>query len=135
MSSRQADLVLAQPIDAQEVGFESHHLHNLFVRLAFGLLLVFVVCLTTVQIQNAAPRSWIIANGAYLVVLTAYVLVLFAGPRLATDSGLRFQVTAQKIIVYSSILNLSLQAWAVAQNEPRYRWDRTARSRRPARRA
>jgi hypothetical protein len=36
--------------------------------------------------------------------------VLFAGPGLGTRSGLEFQVIAQKVIVYSSILNLAVQA-------------------------
>ena len=89
--------------------------HNLFVRLAFGLLLVFIVCLTIVQIANRAPREWIVVNVVYLVVLAAYVVILFAGPKLDTRDGLRFQVAAQKIIVYASVVNLSVQAFAVAR--------------------
>jgi hypothetical protein len=38
------------------------------------------------------------------------VLVLFAGPGLGTKAGLEFQVAAQKIVVYTSILNLAVQA-------------------------
>jgi hypothetical membrane protein len=84
--------------------------HNLFVQVAFGILLVFIVCLLALQLRNAWPSGYVGLNVVYLIVLTLYVLVLFAGPGLDTKSGLEFQVAAQKLIVYASIGNLAAQA-------------------------
>jgi len=53
------------------------------------------------------------------VVLAAYVFVLFRGPDLLTLHGLVFQVIAQKIIVYISILNLAYQTMGVIAAEER----------------
>jgi hypothetical protein len=68
--------------------------HNGFVRAAFGFLLVYDLCLLLTQLRNRWPA-------AYLLLLVAYVAILFFGPRLDTKSGLEFQVGAQKIIVYA----------------------------------
>jgi hypothetical protein len=87
--------------------------HMLFVQGAFTLLLGFVLCLTVLQIQNRWPIRYIVSNAIYIVVLTAYVFVLFHGPNLLTFRGLVFQVAAQKVIVYVSILNLAYQALGV----------------------
>jgi hypothetical membrane protein len=84
--------------------------HNAFVQLAFGILLVYVLCLLALQLRNAWPPAYVAANVLYLIALALYVLVLFAGPGLDTKSGLEFQVAAQKIIVFSSIVNLAVQA-------------------------
>lgn len=87
--------------------------HNLFVRIAFGLLLIFVGAMTVVQMQTGRPRAFTVVNLAYLAVLVGYVVMLFAGPGLDTAGGFRAQVIAQKIIVYSSIVNLGIQAFGV----------------------
>ena len=84
-------------------------LHNGLVRLAFSLLLLFVAGLTSVQLANAWPLAFARANAAYLVLLGAYVYLLFWGPSLEVPSGFAFQVVAQKVIAYVSILNLGLQ--------------------------
>jgi hypothetical protein len=84
--------------------------HNTFVQVAFSVLLVYVLCLLALQARNAWPPAFVGLNAVHLVVLTLYVLVLFAGPGLGTKSGLHFQVAAQKIVVYVSILNLGAQA-------------------------
>jgi hypothetical protein len=93
--------------------------HMLFVQGAFTLLLGFVVCLTVMQIQNAWLARYIVSNLIYIVVLAAYVFVLFRGPDLLTLHGLVFQVIAQKIIVYISILNLAYQTMGVIAAEER----------------
>lgn len=87
--------------------------HMLFVQGAFTLLLGFVACLTVLQVQNGWPVEYITSNVIYIVVLTAYVFVLFRGPNLLTLKGLVFQVVGQKIIVYVSILNLAYQTLGV----------------------
>jgi hypothetical membrane protein len=84
--------------------------HNAFVKLAFGVLLIFILCMLSLQLRNGWPGGFVAVNATYLIVLAIYVLVLFAGPGLGTLSGLKFQVAAQKIIVYGSILNIAVQA-------------------------
>ena len=66
-------------------------LHNTLVRLAFSLLLVFVAGLTWVQVDNGWSRPYVRANAAYLVLLSAYVYLLFRGPSLEVPSGFAFR--------------------------------------------
>ena len=87
--------------------------HNGFVRAAFGFLLAYDSCLLLIQLRNRWPAVYTAANAAYLLILIAYVAILLFGPRLDTKSGLEFQVGAQKIIVYASVINLGLQAASV----------------------
>jgi hypothetical protein len=95
-------------------------LHMFFVQGAFTLLLGFVVCLAVLELQNEWPVRYIASNVIYVMVLSAYVFVLFHGPNLETLRGLVFQVTAQKIIVYTSIVNLAYQTLGLlAAQEPR----------------
>jgi hypothetical protein len=84
--------------------------HNNFVKVAFSLLLGLIVCLLLGQIYERETTPYLIANCIYLIVLAAYVYLLFAGPSLQTQNGLAVQVGAQKIITYLSILNLAVQA-------------------------
>jgi hypothetical protein len=84
--------------------------HNGFVRAAFAFLLVYDFCLLVIHLRNRWPAAYTAANAVYLLLLIAYVGILFFGPRLDTKSGLEFQVGAQKIIVYASVINLGLQA-------------------------
>ena len=91
--------------------------HMRFVQGAFSLLLGFVICLTVMQLKNLWPMRFVVSNCAYCIVLTSYVFVLFDGPNLETLRGLMFQVIAQKIIVYASVLNLGYQAYGVANAE------------------
>jgi hypothetical protein len=87
--------------------------HNGFVRLAFGFLLVYDACLLFIQLRNRWLAFYTAANAVYLLRLMAYVAILFAGPGLDTKAGLEFQVAAQKVIVYASVVNLGLQAWSI----------------------
>lgn len=87
--------------------------HNGFVRLAFGFLLVYDLCLLIIQLRNRWAKLYTAANATYLLLLVAYVGILFVGPRVDTKSGLEFQVFAQKIIVYASVVNLGLQAVSI----------------------
>ena len=87
--------------------------HNNFVRLAFGFLLIYDLCLLILQLRNRWSASYTLLNALYLLLLAAYVGILFFGPAMNTQSGLEFQVVAQKVIVYASVLNLGLQALSV----------------------
>jgi hypothetical protein len=89
--------------------------HVVLVQTAFVFLLVFVASLVDVQVRNGTPQPWIGINVACLVLLAAYVVVALMGPGVATYAGLRLQVVAQKVVVYASILNLSVQAWGVTR--------------------
>ncbi len=85
--------------------------HTRFVDCAFGFLLIFVVCLVGLEIRAGWPRRFVVANLAYAALLTVYVYLLFWGPSTDTTDGLFIMVVAQKIIVYSSIVNLGWQAY------------------------
>jgi hypothetical protein len=87
--------------------------HNGFVRAAFGFLLAYDLCLLIIQLGNRWSSAYTTANAVYLLLLLAYVGILFFGPGLDTRSGLEFQVAAQKIIVYASVINLGLQALSI----------------------
>jgi hypothetical protein len=87
--------------------------HNGFVRAAFGFLLAYDLALLVIQLGNGWPSAYTAANALYLLLLLAYVGILFFGPGLDTKSGLEFQVAAQKIIVYASVINLGLQAVSI----------------------
>ncbi|MBI4783576.1 MAG: hypothetical protein HY785_20005 [Oscillatoriophycideae cyanobacterium NC_groundwater_1537_Pr4_S-0.65um_50_18] len=90
--------------------------HNSFVKAAFSLLLGFILNLVILQLKNHWQKQYSIFNLIYLGTLSIYVLILFYGPGLDTLEGLEFQVAAQKIIVYASVLNLGLQAWGMRQS-------------------
>jgi hypothetical protein len=87
--------------------------HNGFVRAAFGFLLAYDLCLLVIQLRNRWSSAYTAANAIYLLLLLAYVGILFFGPAVSTKSGLEFQVAAQKAIVYASVLNLGLQAVSI----------------------
>ncbi|HEY9643282.1 MAG TPA: hypothetical protein V6C57_22525 [Coleofasciculaceae cyanobacterium] len=90
--------------------------HNSFVKAAFSLLLGFLISLTYLQVRNHWQKLYIVFNLLYLVVLGIYIWILFYGPGLDTQAGLEFQVAAQKIIVYVSIVNLGLQALGIRRS-------------------
>jgi hypothetical protein len=93
--------------------------HNGFVRAAFGFLLAYDLCLLAIQLRNRWPAAYTATNAVYLLLLLAYVGILFFGPALDTKSGLEFQVGAQKIIAYASVINLGLQALSVRREAER----------------
>lgn len=84
--------------------------HNQFVNFAFGFLLVFVLCLGYLEVRARWPRRLLVANVLYAGLLAVYVYLLFWGPSTEYERGLEIQVVAQKVIVYSSIVNLGWQA-------------------------
>ncbi len=85
--------------------------HSRSVDLAFGFLLVFVLCLGALEVRSRWPRRYVVPSFAYVVLLAVYVYLLFWGPSTETERGLFIMVVAQKIIVYSSIVNLGWQAY------------------------
>jgi hypothetical protein len=87
--------------------------HMFFVKLGFSLLLGLMASMVWLQMQNGWPGEYVACNWLYIVMLAVYVWILFYGPSMKTDSGLEFQVVAQKVIVYTSILNLAAQAYGL----------------------
>jgi hypothetical protein len=87
--------------------------HMFFVKLGFSLLLGLMASMVWLQMRNGWPGAYVASNWVYIVLLVVYVWILFYGPSLHTDSGLEFQVVAQKVIVYTSILNLAAQAYGL----------------------
>ena len=87
--------------------------HNVLAWAGFALLAVFVVALLDVQRLNRWPKRYILANLLYLAVVATYLLILVSGQSTSTHNGLVLQVAAQKIMVYSSILNLGYQAYGI----------------------
>lgn len=87
--------------------------HNVFFGVAFGLLLAYVGCLTVVQVRNRWSRTLIASNVCYVIALAAYLLIVLVGPGVDSASGIEFQATAQKVIVYLSALALTVQALGI----------------------
>jgi len=78
---------------------------------ALCLVLLFVVFLLVLQLRVGWPALYLVPNFLYLALLAAYVVLLFFGPNIDTLRGLEIQAVGQKIIVYASILNISIQAY------------------------
>lgn len=91
----------------------SETMHIFFVKVAFGSLLVYVVLVTVLQVANGWAHLYVGLNVVYLVLLAGYVGLLFFGPGLETVSGLRVQAIGQKVIVYSSMIDLAFQAYGI----------------------
>jgi hypothetical protein len=90
-------------------------LHMLFVQTGFGLLAVFAACLVIVQARNHASLACLASNVVFLALLGLYIALFAGGPAYNTFVGLRFQIVAQKVVVYVAILNVTFQAWAVTR--------------------
>lgn len=56
------------------------------------------------------PRRFAYVFGAFALLLAGYVTLITAGPSAATSQGAAIQATAQKIIVYASIITVLVQA-------------------------
>lgn len=91
--------------------------HNFFVKCGFSLLLGMMASIVLYQQRNQWPAKYVWSNWVYVILLISYVWILFYGPSLHTLEGLQFQVVAQKIIVYASILNLAVQASGIRNVE------------------
>ncbi len=90
-----------------------HRPHMFFVKLGFSLLLGLMASMVLLQMRNGWNGLFVTSNWIYILLLAGYVWILFYGPNVHTDSGLEFQVVAQKIIVYTSILNLAIQSYGL----------------------
>jgi hypothetical protein len=85
--------------------------HNEFVLWAFRSFLVAVVlCAAAGFVAPNFPRRFAWVFVAFAILLAVYVGVITVGPRADTAEGAAIQATAQKIIVYASVLTVLVQA-------------------------
>ncbi|MBN1288370.1 MAG: hypothetical protein JXA49_01870 [Actinobacteria bacterium] len=84
--------------------------HMILVDFTFGTLLIYLIIVVFLQTANGWNRTCIALNAVSVFILGGYMLLLFLKPDIDTAGGLRMQVVCQNIAVYSSIINLSLQA-------------------------
>lgn len=88
-------------------------LHKTFVMWAFRLLPVAIFCYIPAMSMTHFPLALRGVFIAFFLLLMAYLLLLEFGPEIDTYNGMVIQATGQKVIVYSSILSIMVQAfWA-----------------------
>ncbi|BDE05215.1 hypothetical protein WPS_04910 [Vulcanimicrobium alpinum] len=93
--------------------------HNEFVTWAFrSFLLAVVLMIVAIAIERGFPKRFAWVFAAFAVVLAAYVALLAFGPTLATPQGAKIQVTGQKIIAYTSVATIFVQAWMARALSP-----------------
>ncbi len=85
------------------------HMH--FVNIAFIFMLIFSILFYAMQLLNGWDWKYVYANAFYIVLLALYVALLRMGVSIDNRMGLAFHVICQKVIVYSSLANLAMQAY------------------------
>jgi hypothetical protein len=90
--------------------------HMMAVRFAFGFLLIYIVLMLAMQVKNDWGGWPIGLNIIYLVLLVVYVGLFLLAPELGLPIGRTAEVIAQKVMVYSSIINLGLQAYLIKRH-------------------
>ena len=99
--------IAATPANLHEWG------HGVFVDWAFRMFLLAVVLYTVaILAQRDYPKRLALVFALFAILLAAYVVLITIGPSTDTASGLKIQVTGQKIIVYAAIIAIFIQAWA-----------------------
>jgi hypothetical membrane protein len=80
-------------------------LHRLFVQIAFVAFFVAVLFyIAAILRTNTYPRRYALVCGVFVLVLAAYLVLIFFGPSLLSPRGLVIQATGQKIVVYAAIV-------------------------------
>ena len=94
--------------------------HFLCVEGAFNLLLVAIVLEIAALRKTPEISSWLlIVNGAFVVVLFSYVLLLIFGPSSKTLIGDEINAVGQKIVVYVAIATILASALIARAHRPR----------------
>jgi len=79
-------------------------LHRLFVQVAFLAFFVAVlVYITAILRTGTFPNRYARVFGVFVLLLAAYLVLLFFGPTLRSAGGLVIQATGQKVIVYAAL--------------------------------
>ncbi|MBN1138218.1 MAG: DUF998 domain-containing protein [Anaerolineae bacterium] len=80
-------------------------LHRLFVQVAFLAFFVAVLFFIVAILRTGAyPNRYARVFGVFVLLLAAYLLLLFFGPSLKSARDVIIQATGQKIIVYAAIV-------------------------------
>ncbi len=93
--------------------------HNDFVQWAFRAFLLAVILSGIACAITPSMRRFVYVFAAFALVLAAYIAILTVGPAAGTPSGALIQATAQKVIVYASMLTICVQAWIALRSAPR----------------
>jgi hypothetical membrane protein len=93
--------------------------HTNFVYAAFTSFLVVVICYIGAIVRHGSyPKRYAGAYAVFALVLAGYLWLLFAGPSIATPTGIAIQATGQKVVVYAAIICMGVQALgALRQSE------------------
>ena len=91
-------------------------LHMTCVKVAFGGLLVFMIAVAVEAARGRWPRWFVAVGWVYAAALSAYFVDLLWGPGIDTPAGAQIQAVAQKLIVYLSIVCVSIIAWAIRRS-------------------
>jgi len=85
--------------------------HGDFVRGAFFTFLIAVLFYSVVIFRAPNyPNGYAAVFIVFAVLLSVYLVLIFAGPDSETPEGLLIQVTGQKIIAYASIISVLIQS-------------------------
>jgi len=81
-------------------------LHRLFVQVAFLGFFVAVLSYIGAMLRTRTyPRRYARVCGVFVLLLAAYLLLLFFGPSLWSATGLIINATGQKIIIYAALIS------------------------------
>jgi hypothetical protein len=85
--------------------------HILFVQVAFlGFFLAVLFYLAAILVTESYPNRYAAVLAGFAVILAVYLWLLFFGPAPDTPNGLTIQATGQKIVVYTMIVTVFIEA-------------------------
>jgi hypothetical protein len=86
--------------------------HTDFVQIAFvSFFVATLFYIPAIFLDKAYPNRYGFVFMAFAAILGGYIWLLFNGPNLATVKGLVIQVTGQKVVIYSAIISVLIQAY------------------------
>ncbi|NHJ02520.1 MAG: DUF998 domain-containing protein [Candidatus Heimdallarchaeota archaeon] len=92
-----------------DINFEAHVKFAPFTFL-FGILMV--VCFAISMIVNKNyPRRYTFITILYVLIMISFLTFLIIGPSYDTPEGAAFQITTQKIAIYSEMITLFLLSY------------------------
>ena len=87
-------------------------LHLVFVQIAFNSFFVAVILYSIAIYKNPVyPDFYAYVYLMYALVLGCYILIMLFGPSGRTPEGIGIQASSQKMVVYSQILCMMIQAY------------------------
>ena len=97
------------------VGATPHDLlyvqHQAFTQWAFRLLLGAVMLeIVAIRLSRGIPASLLRVNVAFVIILFGYLLLMFYGPAPVDRLGDEIHAVAQKLIVYTAVTTIFVQA-------------------------